>query len=437
MDKIFSIGLMVVMLASIASAASIIETNVNDVIIYPQSTSLIKESGTESQGSEFSAGINRGAYADSIRVSGALEMSVSSEPMVYPRTLIESPIRQLLIQVLNKTVKIGDMEGTLSWIGESWIGLAGEKFIAVPINSVISIESVEPLEKPEVGESPEARTNVSWRSGGGRNVEISYLSGGLSWSPVYFLDAGETSSRFEFWARVNNNFEPLEARVRLLGGDINIRGGSASNTRYMTDTQMDMAYASEAIGDYYDSAPTVSTSGEYEIYDLGRKSLEMGESRLISIFAGPVTPEKHYVWNTRSGDKVERIYEVENSGKTWVRGTVKVYEHGMLVGEDSIDWTPKGRNAKITIGKAPDIEVSKRTSTVSIGYKRSSTSTLRLKNYKAEEVTVQLTDYLPSNIDAGTFKPSHDFEQLPGNMIVLNLTLGAGASEEIVYSYTT
>jgi hypothetical protein len=110
------------------------------------------------------------------------------------------------------------------------------------------------------------------------------------------------------------------------------------------------------------------------------------------------------------------------------------------MGEDSITWTPKGRKAKVTIGNAPDIEVSKKTTTVDVGYnsyRRKHTTTLKLKNYKSNEVTLMLTDYYPNNLEDGSFQTSHEFVQKPGNLMELNVTLAAGASEEIVYSYTT
>ena len=445
MDYKILASLMVLVMITVVSAVNVVDMDVDKVIIYPQSVSLVTESGNEGVGTQFMAGINTNAYMSSIRVSGASEMSVSTQPVLYywESPQIESPIKQFLNQLLGTQVKIGEKEGTLKWIGENWIGIAGEKFTVMPISSITTIESITPLEEPnETTEKPDKETNVTWLSSGGKTVDITYLANGLSWEPVYFLDAGETASRFEFWAKVTNNFEDLDASVRLIGGDINIQGGNYNARSYMSNTQAEMAYDyAGAPSAYFDDAPTVSTAGEYEVYDLGKKSLAKDESRLISIFAGNVNPERLYVWNTRAGDKVQRIYEVENPSKTWVRGAVKVYENGMLMGEDTIEWTPKGRKAKITIGNAPDIEVSKKTSSVDMGagysYKTKYTTTLKLKNYKTKEVEVRLMDYLPGYIDAGSFSSSKQFTEKPGNMLEMNVTLAAGATEEIVYSYTT
>jgi hypothetical protein len=240
MDLRIIIGLSVLMLMVSASGITEVETEVSDVVIYPQSVALVTESGNEGQGSDFMAGINRNAYMDSIRVSGASEMSVSVEPVIYPLYEYQTPVKQLLEQVLGKSVKIGESEGILDWIGESWIGISGENFIVMPISSVTSLEANETLQEPDEAEDQKAETNVTWVSSGGKSVDISYLANGLSWTPVYFLDAGTSSSRFEFWAKVTNNFEDLDANVKLIGGEINIQGGGS--LRYY-DTYAQNGYA--------------------------------------------------------------------------------------------------------------------------------------------------------------------------------------------------
>jgi hypothetical protein len=449
MDLKMLSGLMTLFLVFSVLGESEVELDVEEVIVYPQSVALVYEGGMAGDDNQFTTGINSNAYADSIRISDAKEVSISSpsaRPYYYdyeggaPKT----PLGQLLGQVVGKVVRIGNVRGTLEWMTESWLGLSNETaFTAMPMTLVNIIESSVPLEKPnETVATEEPTINVTWVGSGGRKVRISYLSSGFSWDPVYFLDAGDRSSRFEFWAKVNNNFDDLDARVKLVGGDIKISGGRSSGYGgYATATQMAMeAPGADYEEAYFESAPTVSTTGEYEVYDLGEKELEKGESRLISIFGAEVTPEKEYVWDTRQGDKVQRIYLVENPGKTWTYGSVKVYENGILMGEDTISWTPKGRKARITIGNAPDIEVSKRTTSVDVsgyGYKTKHTATLKLKNYKSEVVKVRLIDTYPTYIDEGSFESSHEFVEKPGNMLERNVTLSAGGEEKIVYTYTT
>lgn len=433
---------MVSLMVISASAATEVQLDVDDVIIYPQAVALVYESGQEGAGNEFLGKINERAYANSIRVSGASEVAIDVPDYSPYYFEGEEPVVQLLKQLMGQSVKIGEIEGVIAWVGKAWLGMSGGMgFVSLPLEEIDSIESAQALEKPE--EPDEDLINVTWKSGGGRQARVSYLSSGLSWSPVYFLDAGG-SSRFEYWAKVDNDFEDLEeARIRLVGGEIQIL---SSSPRYDYAYKAAGAVMAEAPAEpeagYFDQAPVVSAEGEYEVYDLGRKSVKDEESRLISIFAGSVTPEKEYVWDARySGDSVQRIYVVENPGRTWVSGKVKVFEDGMLVGEDSIPWTPNGEEARITIGRAPDIDVSKRTTSVDTGAgweaARKHTTTLKLENRKSESVTVSIKDSYPSRMIEGTFSTSHSFIQKPGNLMELNVTLSAGAEEEIVYSYMT
>jgi len=449
MDARLLVGLMVLAMVAGAYAQVNVDMDVDQVVVYPQSVALVYESGTEGSGTQFKTEISSMAYPDSIRVPGASELSISTANTVRPyydsylSGSRQEPMKQLLGQLMGKVVTIGGVKGTLTWMSESWLGISNATaFTAMPISSTWTIVSATPMAKPnETVVESETMTNVTWLSGGNKETMISYLASGFSWNPVYFLDAGESSSRFEFWAKVTNSFEDLDANVKLVGGNVRISGGRYYDTNYYADTMAQEALSGGSYSGYMGSAPSVSTAGEYEVYDLGKKTIKKGESRLISIFANTVTPEKEYVWDTRSGDYVQRIYLVENPGKTWSYGTVKVYENGILMGEDAISWTPKGQKAKITIGNAPDIDVSKKTTTVDMGsyysYKRKHTTTLTLKNYKAAGVTVKLIDSYPTSIDEGSFESSEEFVKQPGNLLEMNVTLSAGQERVLTYSYTT
>ncbi len=447
MDSKILVGLMVLAMAIGACAENEVNLSVDSVIVYPQSVALVYASGTEPVGGSFMARINPSAYVDSIRVTGASELSISAASVPQPYyssysgIALKDPVRQLLDQMIGKVVKLGNVKGTLTWMSDSWLGITNATaFTAMPINSVGSIESTTPLAKPNDTIAPDSKTNITWLSGGGNNVKVSYLASGFSWTPVYFLDAGDTSSRFEFWAKLSNDFDDLNANVKLIGGDVKVSGGRYYDTNYYGDTMAQEAVGGGYAPSYMGSAPSVTTSGEYEIYDLGKKEIKKGESRMVSIFSATVTPRKDYVWDTRSGDYVQRIYVVKNPGKTWSYGTVKVYENGILMGEDPISWTPKDREAKITIGNAPDIEVSKKTTSVDVGsysYKSKHTTTLKLKNYKTAGVTVKLIDSYPSYIDENSFESSADFLKQPGNLLEQNVTLSGGEEKAITYTYTT
>ncbi len=130
---------------------------------------------------------------------------------------------------------------------------------------------------------------------------------------------------------------------------------------------------------------------------------------------------------------------MRNDNKTWPAGKVAVYRDGLLVGEDGIEWTPRGRKAKITVGAAPDIDVKKLT-TSKVREDRSCCDydhsvVLLLKNYKDEAVTVSLLDGFPQQ--AKDLEASVAYQEQPGNLMTWNVTLAPGEKREIAYTYWT
>ena len=132
---------------------------------------------------------------------------------------------------------------------------------------------------------------------------------------------------------------------------------------------------------------------------------------------------------------------MKNNGKTWPEGIVNVYQDYMLIGQDGIQWTPKGREAKVTIGVASDIVVKKKATVKEISpddrynddYKY--TITIDLVNYKDKQVTVKVFDTFPSNaLELGS---NPGFEEKPGNQMAWEISLGPGEEKEIVYTYET
>ncbi len=433
-------------MASVACAAAYVDLEVDGVTIYPQSVGLVTETGNEGAGAEFMGQINSNAYTDSVRVSGAQEFAVKREQSYRPwYNAYVSPAKQLLDQLVGKNVKVandaGEKSGTLKWVTESWLGITGAGgFIAMPVGTIQSVEGPGSLSAPNETQESKDQVNVTWLSSGGKQVKVTYLSSGLSWTPTYFLDAADASSRIEFWASVENSLEDINASVKLIAGNVNIVSSSYNSRYKYADYDMAMEAAPAPSGGYMGSAPEVSSLGEYEVYDLGKRAITKNEARLLSVFQGNVKPEKEYLWQTSYGDSVQRVYKIENSGKTWPQGKVKVFEGGIMVGEDYMDWTPKGEKAEITIGKAPDIDVSKDTTTEETGAilrdTRSHTTTLKLENRKAEPVTVHIVDYYPYVIE-GTFQASDKWVMKPGNIMELNVTISANGEKELTYKYRT
>ena len=205
------------------------------------------------------------------------------------------------------------------------------------------------------------------------------------------------------------------------------------------------------------STPSSFSMEEFVVYTIPYKvSLIKGETKKIQLQTSDVEiveefvydathlrPQRNYysTWNGEEVGKVKKILKVKNNGKTWPAGTVHVFQDYMLIGQDGIEWTPKGREAKVTIGVASDIVAKKKVTVKEISpedrhhddyeYK----ITILLTNYKDEEVTVKVFDNFASNALDLTSNP--DFEEKPGNKMSWEITLKPGEEKEIVYNYET
>ncbi len=482
-----------------ASAQAAASFNVTDVIVYPQGSGLILQTAVVSGGNFFNTTLPAKAYADSIRVVEAGGMKrIIVEPVgagsaalsPAPRTPVTSILEENRGSVIELEAASGTYAGRLAWYDERngmllledvnytvARGAAMERkhaaYLTMPFSDVrsyvlarrphVSEATVEPqaavLYSPYP--QPPSRILVSWEDAGSgpRNATMSYLSGGLSWKPQFILDVGADRTRFSYWAQVTNamGMNLTGVRLRLVAGNINIMQQTQyPRQEWMSATQSVMS--DEGYGAVSGSLPQNIKVEEYEVYDFpGRASIESGESAYLPVFDDYVEYRREYVWDARSSadwrgyssydsddkaGKVQRIYTLSNGGRTWPYGVVSVYQDMMLTGQDTISWTPKGGEAKVTVGYAPDIE-AKRRETVKAYYKRQSSYdqdynhmvSLKLRNYKPEAVQVLVMDAYPR--DAHNFTATAGYLERPGNIIEWNVTLSPGQSREISYNYFT
>jgi len=331
----------------------------------------------------------------------------------------------------------------------------------------------ESLKEKETITSNEPKTRITWEDTGSgeREITLLYVISGISWKSEYFLDTytpfedgSEEETRLEHWASITNNLniDLEDITVRLVAGDIKLQSPGSYHDDYdlyvMTEAQFAInKYAGRSSSSSGSSSPSSFTMQEYEVYTIPYKvTLRRGETKKIQIQNCDVEIEEEFVydathfrpsrnyystWNGEEKGKVEKILKIKNNGKTWPAGMVSVYQDYMLIGQDGIEWTPKGREAKVTIGVASDI-VAKKKATVKetspddrynddYDYK----ITILLTNYKDEEVTVTVFDTFVSQ--ALDLSSNPDFEEKPGNKMEWKIKLGAGEEKEIVYTYET
>ena len=196
---------------------------------------------------------------------------------------------------------------------------------------------------------------------GKRDLLISYLTGGLSWSANYIVKASADSTKADIksWVSIDNKagktFE--NAKLKLVAGETHRVSGTMPNM-----------HAKSAMG-YSASEEAFSETPlfEYHLYTLEKPiTLPNNQAKQISLLSADSVPmQKELVFDSWKGDKVQVVLNMENSeaqglGKPLPKGNVRVYQpdsEGQLqfIGEDQIDHTPKGEKIKLTVGSAFDI----------------------------------------------------------------------------------
>lgn len=259
---------------------------------------------------------------------------------------------------------------------------------------------------------------------GKQTVELSYLSGGLSWKADYVAELNATDDALDLngWVTLTNRSGTsyLNAKLQLVAGDVNrVRDEIGKSVRPMA------ARAAEA-------APKADMSQEslfeYHLYTLQRPTtIQNNQTKQVALLGAvgvPVTKElvlqgNDYYYRSSVGHigqkmKVGVFVQFENReaarlGMPMPKGVVRVYKkdsagNAQFVGEDRIDHTPKNENVRLKLGEAFDVTADKKqTDFKSRGasspwnHAFESAYEIVLRNAKKEAVTVSVREPLPGD----------------------------------------
>jgi len=388
---------------------------------------------------------------------------------IQPATLLVSGDDRLVVMEQNYEYDLMSRERILEkYVGHevAWIledgGRVTGKLLGIsqgPVFDVggeIMFEMPGRIVLPELPGNLRARPTLVWRvqrdRAGTPDLDVSYLTGGLSWSADYVLQLDESGQTADLrgWVSVTNrsgaSYE--DATLQLVAGEINqVRRALGGENRMMV---MDMAM----------KAPAPEMEAE-SLYDYHLYTVPWSTSL-------PDNSNKQVSLLTASGLKVERIYTVrgashyfrggssQNHQDVWVSyafendkandlgkplpaGVVRVYgrsdgDRQQLLGEDRIRHTPKDERVELTTGKAFDI-VAERTR---VNYERVSDRVHRttwkvvLRNHKDEDVTVEVRE--PVGGDWKISSSSHDHEKVSAEELLFRVGVKADGESSLTYT---
>jgi hypothetical protein len=257
---------------------------------------------------------------------------------------------------------------------------------------------------------------------GPQNLELSYLTGGLSWRADYVAELNGSDDRIDLngWVTLTNQSGAAypNAKLQLVAGDLNRVRDPQPAPRAM------MAMAAKV----EDAAEMQQESlFEYHLYTLQRPTtLRENQTKQVALMSASRVPVQkeyllagaNYYYSGQYGElgqklKVGVFVEFDNKGEglgiPLPRGVIRMYKkdsqgNAQFVGEDRIDHTPKNETVRLKLGDAFDVtadrkqtDFQKLAGTGRYNYVFESAYEIVLKNAKQEPVTVTVREPMPGD----------------------------------------
>lgn len=290
-------------------------------------------------------------------------------------------------------------------------------------------------------------------------VEVSYLTDGISWKADYVLvvDKADTAADISGWVTLDNKSGATykDARLTLVAGKVN--RAKRPQELYETDGRM-YAMAAKAKSDFEEKS-----FFEYHIYDLQRKTTikENQTKQLNLIEASGIKTVKEYLiygvksyWtfqyspeNPKQPVDVYMTFKNEKSnnlGMPLPAGVVRLYkadDKGSLqfAGEDKIEHTPKDEDVRLKVGEAFDVAAERRQTDFKVV---TSSFTANVRAYEAEwEVVIR--NHKDADVTIGIIEPlfgswkvissSHKYKKLDAATLRFDVPVGKDKEVKVKY----
>lgn len=272
---------------------------------------------------------------------------------------------------------------------------------------------------------PTLMTELDAVRAGAQSVELSYLSGGLSWKADYVaeLNASDSALDLNGWVTLTNTSGTAypNAKLQLVAGDVN-----------RVRDEMRMAAKAGRMRDVAEAAPASQMAQEalfeYHLYTLSRPTtIADNQTKQVALLGAqgvPVAKElllqgSDYYYRSSVGAIGQRIKvgvfvqfenrEASRLGVPMPKGVVRVYKkdsagNAQFVGEDRIDHTPKNEKVRLKLGEAFDVTADKkqtdfkrREPTNRASYVYESAYEIVVRNAKKEAATVVVREPVPGD----------------------------------------
>jgi len=267
----------------------------------------------------------------------------------------------------------------------------------------------------DLRDRPTLVTDLNNAKSGPQDLELTYLTGGLSWKADYtaLLSPGDDRLDLRGFITLRNasgtNYR--NADVQLVAGDVNVVEEQFANGE---------AVASDTYG--APKRPTEQALFEYHLYTLHRRTTvadkQTKQVELLSAPGVPVTktlelrgaPSYYRARTADLGTRVKIGVYVAfrnrggNLGVPLPKGAIRVYKRDesgreQFVGSDAIDHTPKGEVVRLHLGDSFDVTATKKQTDYHVVDSRTIESAYEivLRNAKRSAQTVDVIEPIPGD----------------------------------------
>lgn len=333
--------------------------------------------------------------------------------------------------------------------------------LVLKIGSRIETDYKGRLIFPDVPENlrdkPTLVLDVFSQHGRNKDIELSYLTSGLSWQANYIaeLNKDENAVSLDGWVTVTNTsgVDYEDADISFVAGKLNlVRPAVRPLARYAAaGAMMDAAMPQNAMSE--------EELMDYHLYSLDRKTTVLSNQtkQLALLSAKSVKAEKEY----RIDDLVASYFQEKNMpefdlksvnvallfkndlkaglGVPLPSGTVRVYKQNkngkpLFVGEDKIRHTPRDEMIRLELGEAFDVTAAgKQTKRFDITDKIfEATYEMTFSNKKDVPVTVLYYQTVPMSWTILT--SSIDYTKPSAGKVMWKIPVVAGGKTTLIYS---
>ncbi len=398
--------------------------------------------------------------------------------LIQPNTLLEKSVgKQITLSQVFEDGQVRQIQGTLLASGVAVPNYSPQTVYSDPgmvIQTAAGEIVLRPAGEVTLHEMPPGlitRPQLVWLTDctqpGSHEVEISYMTGGVTWSADYVavMNATDTAIDLTGWVTLNNHSGAAyeNATLQLVAGDVR-------RSPDTVEVRLEEALFAGAAASFATAAPQFAEEKlfEYHLYSLdGTTTVRNNEQKQMTLLsANDVPARKRFVYDGRRSfwgigsyrylpgehydtsdyQKINITLLVENRlpglGIPLPKGRMRLFKADMqgrlqFVGEDSIDHTPRDETLKLYVGDAFDLVGEHRRS----DFKRLSKKQVEerfeitLRNRGESPVEIVIVEHLWA--DWEIINRTHPYVKADAQTVEFPVAIAPGVEVKVSYTVRT